>query len=166
MYHIGEQVVYGIHGVCRIVGQEERVMDRKRITYLVLEPLGQSGSRFMVPSHNPAAMAKLSRLLSRQELEELLGREELHAGTWNRDENQRKQSYRELISSGNRLALLQTCALLYRHRQEQQAAGRKVHMCDDNFLRDAEKLLCGEISLVLQTDADTAKQYLRQALAE
>ncbi len=164
MYQIGDQVMYGIHGVCVITGQEERTVDRKRGSYLVLEPLGQSGSRFMVPTHNPVAMGKLSKLLNRQELEAMLADESIHCGTWNWDENQRKQSYRELIRSGNRLALLQMCQLLYHHRQDQQAAGRKVHMCDDNFLRDAEKLLCSEISLVLETDADTAKQYLRNAL--
>ena len=30
MYQMGDQVVYGIHGVCRIVEEEKRVVDRKR----------------------------------------------------------------------------------------------------------------------------------------
>ena len=59
MYQIGEVVLYGIHGVCRVVDTEERVLDRKKVAYLVLEPLEQNGARFFVPSHNPAAMAKL-----------------------------------------------------------------------------------------------------------
>ena len=61
MYQIGDQVVYGIHGVCCVVEQEERVIDRKRVTYLVLEPVGQDGSRYLVPTHNAAAMQSFGK---------------------------------------------------------------------------------------------------------
>lgn len=56
MYQVGDQVVYGMHGVCRVVEEEKRSVDRKQVTYLVLEPVGQSGSKFLVPTHNAAAM--------------------------------------------------------------------------------------------------------------
>ena len=39
-------------------------------------------------------------------------------------------------------------------------------MCDDNFLRDAEKLLSGEVSIVMGIDPDQAKQYIRSKLKE
>ena len=39
-------------------------------------------------------------------------------------------------------------------------------MCDDNFLRDAEKLLCSELSVILDLPANEAKQYLRKNLKE
>ena len=72
MYQIGEVVLYGIHGVCRVVDTEERVLDRKKVAYLVLEPLEQNGARFFVPSHNPAAMAKLRPVMTKEELDRLL----------------------------------------------------------------------------------------------
>ena len=40
MYQVGEKVVYGIHGVCRVADLEERIIDRKHLTYLVLAPEG------------------------------------------------------------------------------------------------------------------------------
>ena len=39
MYHVGDVVVYGIHGVCHITAEEVRLVDRKRIRYFVLERL-------------------------------------------------------------------------------------------------------------------------------
>lgn len=161
MYKIGERVAYGIHGVCCVVDVEQRIVDRKQITYLALEPLGQPGSKYLVPTHNAAAMSKLSPILSKEALENLLSGSALSCDVWIRDENARKQRYRELINSGDRTALMQMCAALYRHREEQTAAGRKVHLCDDNFLRDAEKLLCGEIALVLELEYEDARNYLR-----
>lgn len=164
MYQIGDKVVYGIHGVCVVADQEERVIDRKKRVYLALEPVGQDGSRYLVPTHNEAAMAKLRPMLSAQELETLLRSQEVHEDGWIRDENQRKNAYRELISSGDRVKLMQMVCTLYRHKAAQTAAGRKVHLCDDNFLRDAEKLLTGEFAIVLDMEPDQARQYLRAHL--
>lgn len=166
MYQIGDQVIYGVHGVCRVVDQEERVIDRKKVVYLALEPVGQEGSKYLVPTHNAAAMSKVKRMLSREDLIALMESDEVRADGWIRDENQRKQTYRELIGSGDRAKLMRMVRTLYRHKAEQAAAGRKVHMCDDNFLRDAEKLLTGEVSIVMGIDPDQAKQFIRNRLKE
>lgn len=164
MYQVGDQVVYGIHGVCRVVDQEERVVDRKRVTYLALEPVGQDGSRYLVPTHNAVAMSKLRRMLTSAQMEELLKSDEIRADSWIRDENQRKQAYRELISSGDRASLMKMVHTLYNHKNTQTAAGKKVHQCDENFLRDAEKLLSSEVSIVMGMELDQAKKYLKEQL--
>ena len=166
MYQIGDQVVYGVHGVCRVVEQEERVVDRKRVTYLALEPVGQDGSRYLVPTHNAAAMSKVRAMLSKEALSALMDSDEVRNDGWIRDENQRKQTYRELISSGDRVKLMQMVRTLYRHKAAQSAAGRKVHLCDDNFLRDAEKLISGEVAVVMGLDPEQAKQFVRNKLKE
>lgn len=164
MYQVGDKLVYGVHGVCVVADQEERIIDRKKRIYLALEPVGQDGARYLVPTHNEAAMAKLRPMLSAEELEALLMSEEVRKDTWVRDENQRKQTYRELLGSGDRVRLMQMVHSLYCHKAAQTAAGRKVHLCDDHFLRDAEKLLAGEFAVVLGLDAEQAKQHIRANL--
>lgn len=164
MYQSGEYVLYGIHGVCRVVGTEKQLINRKRTEFLVLEPLAQNESRFYLPTQNPTAMGKLKSVLSREEMLELLSSEQIREDCWIREENQRKQYYRDLISSGDRTALLQMVSSLYRYKDEQMAAGRKFHQCDDNFLRDAEKLLSSEISLVMDFSPEEARDYLRSQL--
>ena len=106
MYQVGELVVYGMHGVCRVVSEEERLVDKKRLNYLALEPLSNGNSRFLVPTQNAAAMAKLQPILSKEELEAMITSENVKTGEWIREENQRKQTYRELIGSGDRKILL------------------------------------------------------------
>ena len=98
MYQPQDKVVYGIHGVCVIVGREVRRVDRKDLEYLVLEPIEQPGACYYVPAQNPAALAKLRPLLDRDALTELLHSEEIRRDSWIRDENQRKLRYRELIT--------------------------------------------------------------------
>lgn len=164
MFQIGDQVIYGIHGVCQILCVEERVVDRKKIRYFALEPLDQPGARFYVPSENPAALAKLRHILGKQELEQLLSSAQIRENCWISDENQRKQRYRELINSGDRVALLRMIHTLHQHKKAQTAAGRKFHLCDENFLRDAEKLLNAEFSLVLGIVPAEVGNYILTAL--
>lgn len=164
MYGVGQWLVYGIHGVCQVTDTEERVVDGKRVVYLVLTPAGQSGSRFLVPSHNAVAMSKLHPILTKQELETLLSSPEVRVDAWIPDENTRKQTYRELIVSGDRVALMAMVRTLWLRKETQAKAGRKSHLCDDNFLRDAQKLLADETAQVLGINGDEAVRYLRQRL--
>jgi len=162
MYQVGDRVVYGIHGVCEVVAIERRRVDRKELTYLALEPAGHGNSRFLIPAHNEVAMSKLQRILTVPELESLLRDDSLHDGQWIAVENLRKQRYRELTAGADRRAILEMLSTVYRHKQAQIAAGKKVHQCDDNFLRDGEKLIAGEIAVIMNLDFPQALAYLRQ----
>ncbi len=146
MYSCGDRVLYGIHGVCEILTVEERKVDRKKIQYYVLEPVAQPGARFYVPTQNAAAVSKMRTVMTMEQLDQLLCSEEVRQDSWIADENQRKQHYRELITSGDRLSLLRMVRSLHCHKEQQREAGKKFHLSDENFLRDAERLLNSEFS--------------------
>ena len=164
MFQRGDQVVYGIHGVCNIVDIEARVVNRKKVEYFVLEPISQSEARYYVPTQNQAAVAKLRPILTKQELDALLHSEETERDVWITDENARKQHYRELINSGDRAQLICMVRSLHNHRLQQLSQGRKFHLCDENFLRDAEKLLSSEFSLVLGIAPGEVGSYIESVL--
>lgn len=164
MYQCGDQVIYGSHGVCLISDLEERVIDKKRVQYFVLQPLGSAGSRFYVPAHNPAALAKLRPILSKEAMLQLLRSESIRQDCWNPDETMRKMTYRELISSCDREALLRMVNTLHRHRRECLEQGRKFHLCDENFLRDAQRILSAELSVVLEIPASEVPAYVQHIL--
>lgn len=164
MYQTGEFVVYGVQGVCRVLGIEKQLVNRKRVEYLVLEPLNKGESKFYLPTQNPGAMGKLRPILSRDELDALMTSEQIRMDCWIAEENPRKQRYRDLLSAADRLPLLQMLRALYRYQDELVSNGKRIHQCDDYFLHDAEKLLCSEISLVMELSAEEAKQYLRSQL--
>ena len=161
---VGSQIVYGIHGVCSIIDVEIRTVDRKKVEYFVLAPNDQPSARFYVPMRNELALSKLRPLLTKAELEDLLCANTESCNCWIADENRRKQKYRELLSSGDRAALISMMRALNQHREAQLAAGRKFHLCDENFLRDAGKVLCSEISLVLGIPHNEVSDYLKKKL--
>lgn len=166
MYQIGAYFLYGIHGVCQMTGTEERKVDGRSVFYYVLEPIDNSDSKFLVPQHNAKALAKLRPVLDRDELDVLLGSQDVREDGWIEDENQRKLYYRELIHSGDRTALLRMVHSLHQHKLQQEAAGRKLHQCDDNFLRDAQRLLSSELSLVLDIPHDQVAEYVKHKMKD
>ena len=164
MIQKGSQVVYGIHGVCTIIDVEIRRVDRKNIEYFVLEPIDQPGARFYIPTQSQAALSKLRPVLSKTELDALLASAHTHLDCWISDENQRKQKYRELINNADLAALIGMIRVLRQHRENQLASGRKFHLCDENFLRDAQKVLSSEFSLVLGIPLEEIGAYLNEKL--
>ena len=164
MLQIGSQVVYGIHGVCNIVGTEVRTIDRKKVEYFILAPNDQPSASFYVPAHNQVALSKLRPLLTKEELIELLETADENSVAWISVENLRKQKYKELINNADRSAMIGMIRLLHHHKEEQLAAGRKFHLCDENFLRDARKVLASECSVVLGIPHPEVMEYLSKKL--
>jgi RNA polymerase-interacting CarD/CdnL/TRCF family regulator len=46
------------------------------------------------------------------------------------------------------------------HRQQLLEAGRKFHMCDENFLKDAKRIISTEVSQILEITPREAEEYL------
>ena len=164
MYQVGQKVIYGIHGVCQIVAVEVKRIDRENKEYYCLEPADQPGAVFYVPTGNQAAVAKMRPIISRAEFEALIAQQKNTDWTWIEDENQRKLYYRELITRNDRGALISTVGALYRHKRQQLENGRKFHICDENFLKDATRLLSAEFSLVLGIFQSEVAAYMKEQL--
>ena len=66
-----------------------------------------------------------------------------------------------MITSGDRTALVGMVHTLHKRKKQQAEQGKKFHLCDENFLRDAEKLLGSEFSVVLSMTRDEVGNYVR-----
>ena len=140
MYQHGQMVVYGSHGVCKLIDIETRNVDKKDVEYYALEPTSQQGTRFYVPVHNKAVAGKLRNLLSREQWNALIADTMLHFDAWVPDENRRVAQYREIINRADPRELMTIVRPLRNHREKQIAAGRKFHISDATILKNAESL--------------------------
>lgn len=160
----GDMVVYGIHGVCRVADIESRMVDRKEVEYYVLIPNDQPEAKFYVPTHNPLAVAKMRKVLTREELVALLESVEVKEDSWIANEAQRKEKYRELISKADCADLIRMLRALYTHKQEQLAAGKKFHQCDENFMKDAQRVIRSEVSVVMGIPPETVDAFIQSKI--
>jgi RNA polymerase-interacting CarD/CdnL/TRCF family regulator len=99
-------------------------------------------------------------LLEKQQLLALL-RGDLNEEPWIPNENLRKQYYRQILNSGDVAALIGMLHCLETYKQTQLEAGRRLHICDENFLRDVKKVLSGEISIVLDIPESEIPDYIQ-----
>lgn len=157
--------MYGTHGICKIVAIEAKIVDRKTVDYYALEPVVQPGTRYYIPIHNSVAVSKLRPILTRSELDGILRDPCVKSSAWIEDENSRKQYYKDLLSGGDRLLMIRMINTLVQRRAEHLSNGKKFHQCDDNFLKEAQKLLDIEFSIVLNIPREEVRDYISHVLS-
>ena len=165
-FQIGDMVVYGIHGVCKIADTEVRIVDRKTVEYFVLVPINQKNAKFYLPMHNPSAVSKIRNILTREQLTALLQSEQIKEDDWILNEAARKEKYRDLITQADCGALIRTLRALEVHKQQQRAEGKKLHICDENFMKDAERVIRLEVAAVMDIPLEQVGDFIRGIIVE
>lgn len=157
MFHTNDTICYGTEGVCVITDVRELALSGAAEPYYVLHPVRQQSATVFVPLGNPALVAKMQRLPTRQEILQAV-RSSPEALDWDRSETERKAHYREVFTGGNRRALIRLVKALYLRRRT-----AKLPVSDGRFLKEAERLLCDELSYVLHLDPEQALSFLQSA---
>lgn len=149
MFQINDVIIYGTQGVCKITGTEEKMISGKKKTYFVLQPVNDQGSTIFVPTDNPLVLNKMRRLLTKGEIHKLICSMQSEDAIWVANENERKELYRSILAKGDHLELIQMIKAIYAHKKEREAQGKRLHMSDDRFFKDAEQILYNEFQYVL-----------------
>lgn len=148
MYQIGDVLLYGTDGVFRIHEVTKKKFGKETGTYYVLRSVYRESSVVYVPVGNEKLEAKMHPVLSEDEIDTLISELPACGNIWIEDENDRKLCYKEILTGGNRHAVASMIRTLYEHRTKQEKNGKKMHISDERFLKDAERVLYDEIAHV------------------
>ena len=167
MLKIGEKVLYGTAGACTVTDIcTKKFGDAGEREYYVLVPIYDSRTTLYVPVDSPASQAKLKRLLSAEEVEELISPMSSTEIFWISDEKARQEHFKSTLRSGDRRALIGMTKALYTHRKKVLGMGRKPHMADEKIFKEAEKLICDEFSVVLGIEPGDVMPYIMNKLGD
>lgn len=164
MYGVGDTIVYGTKGVCRIEKTEQRYVRGEYRDYLVLCPVFDRNSTIYVPADNEASRAKMRPLTDADEVRKMIGSVPEAEAIWLSDDNERKQHYLGLIDQCDRMNILRIIITLHVHRTEQAQRGRRLHQADEVILKQAEKLLYDEFAFVLGISPDEAAKQVEEKI--
>jgi len=164
MRQIGEIVLYGTDGVCRVTEITEKKFGKETAKYYVLSALYRNNSVIYVPVGNEKLEAKMRDILSREEIDSLIAEVPNEASIWIENEPLRKIKYKEIITGGDRRDLFRLIKTLYEHRINQENSGKKMHMTDERFMKDAEKILYDEIAHVVGIDHHDVVGYISEKI--
>ena len=160
MRQIGEIVLYGTDGVCRVTEITEKKFGKETTKYYVLCSLYRGNSVIYVPVGNEKLESKMRDIISREELDGIICNMPNEENIWIENEPLRKIKYKEIITGGDRRDLFRLIKTLYDHRIIQENSGKKMHMTDERFMKDAEKILYDEIAHVVGIDHREVLTYI------
>ena len=159
-FEVGNTVIYGIHGVCQITEITKKEFMGALADYYCLTPLNDKRSTVYIPCDNERLTDKIKRIMSADEIYSLINTMRNEEDIWIDDPHERKKRYSEIVGSGDRHALVRLIKTLYNRREKQTACGKKLHLADEGFLRDAEKLLYDEFAHVLSITKDQVLPFI------
>ena len=164
MFQVNDVVVYGAQGVCRIDGIQKQKMDGVIKEYFVLKPADQREAVFYVPTWNEKALAKMRKVLTKEDVDALIDSIPEKEPFWIPNENARKDAYRQILAGGDHAAVISMLQALYAHKQERETIGKRLHVVDDYFMREAEQLLYNEWRYVLNMDKAGLMTYIMERI--
>lgn len=160
MFKLNDVVIYGTQGVCRITGTEEKELMGAKKEFWVLKPIEKENATFFVPTDNQTVLSKLRRVLSKQEVEEIIALIDGAEPNWIENEGERRERFKKIISEGDRIELIKMAKGIFAQKKKREAEGKKLHIPDERFLKDAERMIQGEFKYVLQMTIAELKKYV------
>lgn len=161
MYQVKDAVLYGMQGVCAIEAVEEKEFFGEKRMYYVLRQVHQNASTIYIPVDNENSVSKMRKVLSEDEIKQLiLGMPEKKT-KWIANDAVRKEKFKEILQKGKREELIALIKSVYLHKQKLLEEGKKkLHVADENAMKDAERMLYDEFAYVLKLERNEVLPFI------
>ena len=162
-FSVGDYVMYGSSGVCRISGVEKRNFDGQHETdYISLVPVSSASSKYYIPQKN--SDSKIRSLLTKEQINQLIDEIPDTAATWFSDSHERKNAFASIIKSDDYKQIISMIKALHIHKELKNSGGKKLNSSDENFMHRAENLMYQEFSVVLGIPQDNVVDYISKRI--
>ena len=166
MFKIGEYIIYGFNGVCRVenVGTIRLSGIEKDRLYYTLHPFGEKEGTIYTPVDNKTTLMR--PILTKKEAKELLDEISGIDSLWITDERTREMTYKEVMNKCDSREWVRIIKTLYLRRKERIAEGKKITASDEKYLRLAEENLYSELSVALEIPRNQMEEYIADYIAQ
>ncbi len=160
--NIGDVIMYGNHGICKVTGLQDMCMDEIIRPYFVLKPVYHSASTVYVSAISSRRKTEVRRILSADDIFSLVKKISGKDFVWIKDNRKRKELYSQILADGNRYELVKMIKTLRWHKHELKITNKdkKLQIIDEDFLKNAEKTLCEEFAYVLNIKREEVIPFL------
>lgn len=160
MFAVGDMIVYGRTGVCRV----ERIEENKNGKFYALKPLYQNCS-ILTPVEGKVFMRPV---ISRAEAEALIdGLPALEAEPCEgKALRELTEHYQTSIDTHDCMALAALTKSIYAKKRVAEREKKKFGAVDERFLKEGEALLFGELAVALEVPMEQVKGYIGRRLSD
>lgn len=162
MFSVGEYIVYGTTGVCKVeaVGPMQMSGVSKGKLYYTLAPLYSKGSKVFIPIDNDKVIMR--PVLTKDEAKALVEQIPTIELLWVSDEKRREDIYKTALRTCDCKEWIKIIKTLYLRKMSRIAEGKKVTVSDGKYLHMAEERLYEELALALEMEKDEVLDYITQ----
>lgn len=162
MFKVGEYVVYGNTGVCRVEGIGPLPIGSSDKDYYTLVPVYGRNSRIyaVVDSDKVVMRPILTRKESDALIDELEEIDSLSIG----DEKRREEIYKETMKTCDCKEWVRIIKTLYSRKMDRLSKGKKVTSSDERYLQMAEENLYGELAFSLQMPKEEVQEFMAEKI--
>lgn len=165
MYQTGDFIMYGNTGVCRIeeIGKHTAISNDDTL-YYKLSPVYDTEVIY-TPVDTKAFMRPV---MSREQAEELIDRIPEIPETIgdNRDVKMLNERYRACLRTHKNDDLVRLIKSVYRKNKRSMKTGRHMGQTDQQYMKRAEKMLYGELSIALDMEFDQILPYIKTRIRQ
>ncbi|MBE6138092.1 MAG: CarD family transcriptional regulator [Erysipelotrichaceae bacterium] len=152
MFQVGDTIIYTTYGICRIDDCVKKEFNGEIKDYYILKPLNDSKASLQIQVDNPITREKLRSILSENEALELISNVPSIEPYWIENENERKRHFSTILRCGHRNEIIAIIKSIFEHSKGLKDKGRKLHACDEQYCKDAEKIIYEELAYVLKKE--------------
>ena len=164
MYRVGEYVIYGKSGVCKVLAIGRLQMsgiDASRL-YYTLKPVYTADTIYTPVDTDVFMRPAITRQQALGLIEQIPSIEQAMQPQHDLGSRELPEYYRSLMESHDCEDIVRLIITIYQRAREAQLNKRKTCQTDQNFMREAEETLYGELAVALNVPIQTVPELIRR----
>lgn len=165
MYNVGDIIIYGEHGICRVTACGAlRLGGQNRRMYYTLHPYYRPELVIYAPTDSDRVVIRdpLTRQQAEQLVEELPEIPPLDIP----DEKSRELLFNRVQHDCDCRSLASMIKALYLRREQRQQHGKRATSVDERYFRAAEEQFSGELAFALGMEKEQTSAYIESLLMQ
>lgn len=164
MFKVGDNIIHGGSGACRVENVGALNTGVKGRIYYTLVPYYIKGSSVYTPVDSEKVIMR--PVMTKDEIMDLINDIKNIDTLWVKDEKKREEIYKKAIRSCDARELVKIIKTIYLRRKSRIEEGKKMTYSDEKYFRLAEDNLYGEVAVALSMTKEEAKAFVEQKVEE
>ena len=161
MFKIGDVVIYGAQGICKICNIETKQLGKISADYFVLKPIYNDSTSLFVPIKNEALASKMKPVLTLDQTNALIEMAPKAEIIEIQDYAQKREEYKNILAENNREKLVSLIKTIRLEKEARRQINKKLNINDEQVLRKAEILLFDELGFVLNIKPQEVENIIK-----
>ena len=164
MFKIGDYIMYGVTGVCKVTDIIKEKYFNNEEDYYVLEPVYATTETIIkIPVANKKVFMR--NIISKEDIDNLIEEIPLEKEVWIDDERERNHQFKLMVHSGDCKQWSTLIKSIFLKKEQKKKEGKKITQEDERLMKSAEKLLNEEIATILHILPDEVPKYIQSNIS-